>query len=342
MTTIDTASARGNNASIADSQPLIGESACMVRCRRRIDRFLSIDAPILIDGETGTGKDLAARAIHNRSLRASAPYVPVNCGALPETLVENELFGHKAGAFTDARGEQIGLVSQAGDGTLFLDEVETLSQRAQAALLRFLENHEYRPLGASNVRHCNARIIAATNVDLKTLVDRGEFRADLYYRLNILTLSMPTLRARHEDIPLLANYFLRRLAKCYARPVVTLTAETLQWMVNHDWPGNVRELENLIHREYLLCEEETLCIEDPNGDTFVADAGRVEPLPDTSDLNFREAKLKTIEHFERVYLKNLMQETRGNVTQAAAIAGKERRSLGKLMKKHAIDRSQFL
>jgi DNA-binding NtrC family response regulator len=225
----------------------------MVSCRRRIERFVAFDAPILIDGETGTGKDLAARAIHNRSARCDAPYVPVNCGALPETLVENELFGHKAGAFTDARGEQVGLVSQAGNGTLFLDEIETLSQRAQAALLRFLESHEYRPLGASTVRHCDARIIAATNVDLKTLVDKGEFRADLFYRLNILTLSMPTLRARREDIPLLANYFVRRLAGRYDRPVITLTAETVRWITRHDWPGNVRELENLIHREFLMC-----------------------------------------------------------------------------------------
>ncbi len=227
---------------------LIGESPAFRHCIRLIYQMAAWDATVLIQGETGTGKELAARAIHYLGRRRSAPFIPVNCGALPETLVESELFGHVRGAFTDARETRSGVIAQAEGGTLFLDEVEAMGPRAQVALLRFLQDSEYRPVGGTVVRGANGRVVASSNVPLAELVARKAFRSDLLFRLDVLPLALPPLREREADVVILALAFLRRFSRQYRQRPKTLDTASLAWLQRHTWPGNVRELENLMHR----------------------------------------------------------------------------------------------
>ena len=309
---------------------LIGDSPAFLACVRLIYRIAAWDATVLIQGETGTGKELAARAIHYLGSRRTAPFIPVNCGALPESLVETELFGHVRGAFTDARESRPGVVAQAEGGTLLLDEVEAMGPRAQGTLLRFLQDHEYRPIGGSVVRGANVRVIASTNADLSVMAARGAFRPDLLFRLNVLPLSLPPLRERGDDAMILAEAFLQRFGREYRQPPKTLDAASIAWLQRHQWPGNVRELENLIHRQVLLSESSVLHLA-PNdgGDSAVSEA------------SFREAKARAIEEFERKYIVALLMRTGGNISHAARIAGKERSRLGKLVKKYGLDRERF-
>ena len=234
---------------------LIGECPSFLDALDRLKRFTRCDAPVLIEGETGTGKELAARAVHYLSERREHPFIPVNCGALPDALLENELFGHAKGAFTDARESYTGLIAQAEQGTLFLDEVESLSPRAQVALLRFLQEMEYRPLGSPRTLQANVRVIGATNLSLEGMQAQGHFRQDLLYRLNIMPVRLPPLRERADDVLLLAEHFLAGLRRRYGRPDRYLHEDFLAWMRRHDWPGNIRELENLLHRQFLLAEQ---------------------------------------------------------------------------------------
>jgi DNA-binding NtrC family response regulator len=299
-------------------------------------------APVLLRGDTGTGKEMVARAIHYRSSRRDGPFVPVNCGAIPESLTENELFGHERGAFTDARGTQAGLVGQADGGTLFLDEVDALSAKAQVALLRFLQDNEYRPLGSRKVHKTDVRVVAATNADLAGLVRDRSFREDLLFRLNVLTIKLPTLRERCEDVALLAQHFIQQSSAKYDRPPKSLHPETLVWMRRYDWPGNVRELENLIEREFLMGEGATLRLSPPS-------EMRMERRQRAGDRRklagfdgaFNRIKAHVMEDFELRYLRWVLAETHGNVTLAATRAGKERRALGKLLKKHGINPRDF-
>jgi DNA-binding NtrC family response regulator len=323
------------SGSIPDSAgKLIGRSPAFVEFLRQLDKLARSNAPVLIEGDTGVGKELAARAIHYLGSRSQRPFVPVNCGAIPDNLVESELFGHARGAFTDAKQARIGLIAQANNGTLFLDEIETLSAKAQTTLLRFLQDHRYRPLGHSREEVCDARIIAATNLELGHMVRDGQFRGDLMYRLNILALRVPALRERTEDIALLARHFLRRYCAQYGLATKHLHPSTLRWMEQYAWPGNVRELENFLHRQVLLGD----------GDEILCPA-----IQDTTDkaecaatANFRTAKAQAIALFERRYLGNLLEQTGGNITAAARLAGKERRAFAKLAKKHGIDRGHYL
>ncbi len=321
---------------------LVGRSPAFIRVLNLIKKLGQSDAPVLVQGETGTGKELAARAIHYLGARHDYPFIPVNCGAIPDNLVENELFGHERGAFTDAKGSQPGLVSQAEGGTLVLDEVDALSPKAQVALLRFLENHEYRPLGGRRVRTIDVRIIAATHVDLRELAEQGVFRQDLVFRLNILVLKLPPLAARRGDVELLAQHFLRQYARRYHQPMRGIHPQALGWMNAYHWPGNVRELENLMHRAFVLSEGPTiqLCHLMPEEE----EDGAWEPDGEgrgPSEESFRAAKARIIARFEKQYLSRLLRETGGNVSLAARRAGKERRSLGKLLKKHGIERSRY-
>lgn len=309
---------------------LIGDSPAFLACIRVIHRMAAWDATVLVHGETGTGKELAARAIHYLGARRTAPFIPVNCGALPETLVESELFGHVRGAFTDAREARPGLVAQAEGGTLFLDEIEALGARGQGALLRFLQDHQYRPVGANVTRSANVRVIASANIDLAAMVGRGAFRADLLFRLNVLPLALPPLRDRGDDVIILADAFLRRFGQEYRQPSKTLNAASIAWLRRHPWPGNVRELENLIHRQFLLAEASVV---DLAPGTVVDDA--------LADANFRDAKAHAIAEFERRYIAALLVRTGGNISHAARIAGKERSRLGKLVKKYGLDHGRF-
>jgi DNA-binding NtrC family response regulator len=320
---------------------MVGRSPAFDCAVQRIRKFAQCDAPVLIEGETGTGKELAARAIHYLSHRQSYPFIPINCGALPDNLVENELFGHEKGAYTDARTAYMGLVAQAEGGTLFLDEIEALSSKAQVTLLRFLQEQEYRPLGAHRFSKANVRVVTASNSSLFELVKNGHFRSDLMFRLNIMPLVMPPLRQRIGDIELLAEHFISSHRLQYNQPDKYLSVAARQWLNNYSWPGNVRELENLLHREFLLAEGDAIEIpldQDPALEEKRASVG----LGSHENYGFNEAKARAIEAFERDYLLMLMAESHGNVTLAAKRAGKERRSLGKLLKKHRIDKSDYL
>lgn len=309
---------------------LVGDSPPFRDCLRLIRRMAACDATVLICGETGTGKELAARAIHYLGLRKSAPFIPVNCGALPENLVETELFGHARGAFTDAREARAGMVAQAEGGTLFLDEVEAMGPHAQVALLRFLQEREYRPVGGALIRGANVRVVASANVDLQVGATRGTFRQDLLFRLNVLPLQLPPLRERGDDVVTLAHTFLRRFSRQYSQPLKTLDADSLAFLRTHNWPGNVRELENLIQRHLLLNDSDVIRLVPGGG------AASAQAAP-----SFREAKKQAIAEFERNYIAALLARTRGNISLAARLSGKERSRLCKLVKKYGLDRESF-
>ena len=237
---------------------LVGRAPAFLGVLRLIEKFSACDATVLVQGETGTGKELAARAIHYLGARRSHPFIPVNCGALPDSLIENEFFGHVRGAYTDARESQSGLVANADGGTLFLDEIEALSPKGQVVLLRFLQDQVYKPLGSKSQISGDVRVIAASNFDLADLVESQAIRQDLFYRLAILSLTMPALRDRPGDLTLLARHFTRRFAHQYGRAECNFDRDSVELLINHDWPGNVRELENLVHREFLMTDDEVL------------------------------------------------------------------------------------
>jgi DNA-binding NtrC family response regulator len=324
---------------------LVGASPAFLAARRLLQRVAPCPAPVLVQGETGTGKELFARAVHYLSDRRSGPFIPVNCGALPDSLVESELFGHVRGAFTDAREAREGLVAQARGGTLFLDELETLSPRGQVALLRFLQDQEYRPVGGRIVRDANVRVVGSTNASLDALVAKGQYRHDLLFRLNVLVLDLPPLRAREDDVVLLANVFVQRLARQYSRPAPRLHPRARAFLRSHTWPGNVRELENLMHREFLLCDGPEI---DPTP-AAPSECARLAAAMDASAQDdsalttfpFRAAKARAVEAFERAYLAELLERARGNVSLAARLAGKERSRLSRLIRKHGLSGAAF-
>jgi DNA-binding NtrC family response regulator len=319
---------------------LIGESDAFQRALRLIEKIADCDATTLVHGETGTGKELAARAIHYLGTRADYPFIPVNCGAIPDTLIENELFGHRRGAFTDARESQRGLVAQADGGTLFLDEVDALSPKGQVTLLRFLQDLHYRPVGGQREERADVRVIAATNVDLAALASKKVFRLDLLYRLNVLSVPVPPLRARGRDAELLAEHFIRIYSARYGRPAKPFHPDSLRWILSYHWPGNVRELENLVHREYLLSGGPAIQIEAVRLGARVDEAGA--PGAAEAAFDFNRAKARAIASFEREFLARALAETGGNISLAARRCGKERRSFGRLLKKHGIDKSEYL
>jgi len=308
---------------------LIGSSRPFLAAIEKIPRLADSDATVLITGETGTGKELFARAMHYNGPRRDNPFVPLNCGALPDHLFENELFGHVRGAYTDASYLQTGLLAEAEGGTLFLDEVDTLSKPAQTKLLRFLQDREYRPLGSAKSLTANVRTIGATNTDLREQVRMQTFREDLYHRLNILTVNVPTLRGRREDIPILAQYFLTRYAAQYGRGQMRLSAAAARKLEVYSWPGNVRELENIVHRAVVIAPALTL---EP-GDIELPGSAGIEEA-ETGPL--QAAKRRAIKEFEHSYLSNLLVTSQGNISQAARAAGKDRRALQRMIRKHGL------
>jgi len=320
---------------------LMGDSPVFVRALKLIERLGKLDIPVLIEGETGTGKELAARAIHYGGLRRAFPFVPVNCGSFAETLIESELFGHVKGAFTDAGVDKPGLVAAAERGTLFLDEVDSLSARAQVALLRFLQDWSYRPVGGHVEARANVRIVAATNHSLERLAERGQFRRDLLYRLSVLTLPLPPLRERGDDVFALARHFLESSRSRYGSHAESLDERECGWFSEYEWPGNVRELENLILREAVLCEARVLRPPPPSAFFEKRETRFDSFVRNLSTLRFSSAKAKVLTHFEQDYLTALMTRAKGNVSHAARLSGKERRALGKLLKKHGMEPGRF-
>lgn len=330
-----------------DDEPLpeihanfIGRSPQIRQLLHTIVTVARYDAPVLITGETGTGKELAARGIHYSSARRDQPFVPVNCGALSDDLLLAELFGYEKGAFTDAKRAHRGLVAQAAGGVLFLDELDSLSVRGQAALLRFLQEQEYRPIGAESTRRGDVRVITATNKNIQALVTRGLFREDLYYRVHLLDLELPPLRAREGDIAVLAEYFLDQLSRRYEIPAKRLHPMTTRWMLEYEWPGNVRELQNYLYRLFVLSRGSVICVPRVKG-APMSWHGTLLARPSEVVGEFRREKAHALNEFERDYLQKVMKVAGGNVSLAARHAGKERRAFRRLLKKHGIDRATF-
>ncbi|MEO8007719.1 MAG: sigma-54 dependent transcriptional regulator [Betaproteobacteria bacterium] len=322
---------------------LIGKAPVFLDVLRLISKFCACDATVLVQGETGTGKELAARAIHYLSRRRGHPFIPVNCGALPDTLVENELFGHVRGAFTDAREHRVGLVGRAQGGTLFLDEIESLSPKAQVVLLRFLQDGTYQPLGGKELLVGDARVVAASNIEIGDLVKTGTFRQDLLYRLALLTVRMPALRERRGDPRVLAEYFLAQFERRGDRAGHKLDANSLERLASHSWPGNVRELENLVHRALLMAEGSLIHLFDdaPAAASATASSSPALVIGLPAELSFRRAKALVVAQFEREFVTRALCESGGNVSAAARMIGKERRAFGRLLSKYGIDRANF-
>ena len=323
-------------------ESLVGESAVFRDAVRPVSAVARSDATVLITGETGTGKELAAHAIHYLSPRAAYPFCPVNCGSLPDSLLQDELFGHEAGAFTDARTRRAGLLHESRNGTLFLDEVDALTPRAQVALLRLLQDRTFRPLGSSRLEQVDVRFLAASNAPLDELVRAGTFRHDLYYRLSVITIRLPPLRDRRGDIPLLVARFLEKHTPA-GGPVPQVDPDAMAALTAFDWPGNVRELESVIVRAVVLGEGRTIHREDLGLPSPAASPPEAvaEESRGRAERSYQALKAQAIADFERDYLARLMARHRGNVSQAARAAGKERRELGRLLKKHQIDRGAF-
>ncbi|HLL70132.1 MAG TPA: sigma-54 dependent transcriptional regulator [Pyrinomonadaceae bacterium] len=315
-------------------QRLVGESVKFLAEIKKIPLAARSDGRVLISGETGTGKELCARAIHYLSPRAARPFVPVNCGAIPVELVENEMFGHERGAFTGAANARPGLIEEAEGGTLFLDEIDCLPLLAQTKLLRFLQEKEYRRLGSSKTLRADVRVITASNIDLEEAVKRGKLRQDLYYRLNVIPVRLPPLRERREDIPLLAQHFVAQYAAEFDKRLATLSPESIRKLVSYDWPGNVRELEHTIERAVLLSDETQIGV----GEIVLpGDVAAASPDEDS----FRQAKAKAVAQFERSYIQQLLLSHRGNISRAAQAARKNRRAFWQLIRKHRIDVEDF-
>jgi two-component system, NtrC family, response regulator GlrR len=313
-------------------QQLIGSSAAFLSETNKIPVVAKSDISVLISGETGTGKEMVGRAIHYLSPRAGQRFVPVNCGAIPVELLENELFGHERGAFTGASGSRDGLIQEAEKGTLFLDEVDCLPLLAQVKLLRFLQEKEYRPLGSTKSLKGDVRIIAASNANLEQAVASGTLRRDLYYRLNVVPINLPPLRDRSADILLLAHHFLAYHAARLNSPAREFSPEAERKLMLYSWPGNVRELEHVVERLVVLSTQKTI------HESQIVFPGENDRL---GSMSFQEMKAKVISQFETNYIQNLLIAYKGNISKAAEAAQKERRTFWQLVRKYKIDAHKF-
>jgi DNA-binding NtrC family response regulator len=310
---------------------LVGKDPSFVMALEQVKLFTGSNATVLITGETGTGKELFAHAIHSLGRRKNGPFIPIDCSALPEHLAESELFGHCRGAFTDAHSDRKGLAAMAEGGTLFLDEIDSLSLASQAKILRLLQEGTYRSLGSDRFVRANVRVIAASNLNMEECVRERRFRSDLYFRVNVLRLHLPSLRERRGDITLLAKYFLDRQTVEANGPRKAFSPAALRRLQSYSWPGNVRELFNTVERAAVCCVGRQIT------SAHISFVGYSIDSPNNSlDCSFRRAKQFMIERFEQDYIKGLMAKHQGNITHAAQEACKERRAFGKLVKKYGI------
>ncbi|HQZ01106.1 MAG TPA: sigma 54-interacting transcriptional regulator [Thauera sp.] len=307
---------------------LISHSARMQTLLDEARLIAVSDASVLIRGDSGTGKELLARAIHRASPRAAAPFIAINCGAIPEPLLESELFGHVRGAFTGATGQQTGLIQAAHGGTLFLDEIGDMPLALQVKLLRVLQERTVRPVGATRSEAVDLRVLSATHCDLDTALAKGQFREDLYYRINVVSLELPTLGERREDIPLLAEHFLRQLAVKYGKDLNGFAADALEALATAQWPGNVRQLQNVVEQVCALSTTPLI----PR--SLIERALRVQPI---EALGYAEAKRR----FERDYLIKLLKLTAGNVSDAARLAERNRTEFYRLLQRHGLTPDLF-
>jgi two-component system, NtrC family, response regulator len=310
-------------AAAAQIDGIIGNSPEMLRVLRSIEKMAPANVAVLLRGESGTGKELLARAVHKLSARAHEPFVPINCAAIPETLLESELFGHERGAFTGALKQTIGKIESANRGTLFLDEIGDVPLPMQVKLLRFLQDQVVERIGGRNPVQVDVRIVCATNQDLDLMMTEGRFREDLYYRLNEVTVQVPPLRERGSDAVVLANFFLRRFAIEYGRLARGFNATALAALSDYPWPGNVRELENRIKRAVVMTEDPLLS---------AADLGLAVPEEDTQSLTLRDARARA----DRDALQSALARAGSNLSKAAKLLGISRPTLYDLMQQHRI------
>jgi two-component system response regulator GlrR len=310
----------------AEMDMLVGRSENFTSAVRQIRLAGSANTSVLICGETGTGKELFARAIHYLGLRANQPFIPVNCGAIPESLFENEFFGHTRGAYTGASETREGLIHEAEGGTLFLDEINTLTAFSQVKLLRFLEDRKYKALGSATYIQSNVRIISAANTTLDDAAESGSFRQDLLYRINTITIHLPPLRDRPCDIPILAQYYLEKYARANNREKLWISDGAMRKLASHTWPGNVRELQHMMEQLAVLSTSMLIRAKDIHLE---------EPAPCMLE-SFTHARRLTLMAFEKEYVLKLLKECRWNVTKAAERAKRDRRWLQRLMRKHSL------
>jgi len=318
-------------------EEILGTGAGMQRVFETIRRVAEIEADVLIIGETGTGKELVARSIHKRSARKSGRFVPVDCGAIPEDLLESEFFGHERGAFTGANARSLGLLEFAHQGTFFLDEIGELSTRLQVKLLRVLQERKIRRVGGREEIPVEVRVVAATSRNLAEEIKEGRFRDDLYYRINVARIDLPPLRDRREDIPLLVEHFVKRYAAEMGRQVTGADPEVVEVLSRYHWPGNVRELQNVLKRSLAMSRQSILSVEDLP-DELVVTAG---DKSGADNGGFFHARTQRIAAFEREYLTNLLRASAGDVSQAAREARIPRGTFYRLLKKHDIDPAGF-
>lgn len=325
---------RRNSEGRTDSDELVGSSAAMEQLRERIERAAPTPATVLVTGESGTGKELVARAIHRKSLRRDQSYVQVNCAAIPEELIESELFGHEKGSFTGAVRKQVGKFVAADRGTIFLDEVGDMSARTQAKVLRVLQNGEVEPVGAGTVARVDVRVIAATHRNLAHEIKEGRFREDLYYRLNVVPIRTPPLREHLEDIPMLVDYFVRQYSLANNYRPKRFSPEALEELAQLPWKGNVRELRNLVERLLILSPADTVSRQD----VVAAVGGSERELTSTilSAGTLRQMREKA----ERLFLVKKLEENAWNVTRTAELIGTPRSNLYKKMEQYGIERPE--
>ncbi len=316
---------------------MIGRSPGMLKIFDDIKQVAASDVDVLIFGETGTGKELVARCVHDRSRRSGSRFVPVDCGAIPEDLLESEFFGHERGAFTGANSRSLGLLEFAAHGTLFLDEIGHLPLKLQAKLLRAIQERRIRRVGGTGEFDVDVRVVAATSLDLDEAVRQQRFRADLFYRINVARIKLPALRDRQEDIPLLASHFTARYAHDMGRSGVELDAEAVEVLCHYPWPGNVRELQNVVKRVLAMNRTELIRVEDLP-DEIVAGAG---VLSDRDQQGFFELREQHVASFERQHLIQLLQNHGGDVSAATAEARLPRGTLYRLLKKHDLNPADF-
>jgi DNA-binding NtrC family response regulator len=323
--------------------PLIGNSQAMQRLQSQIEQVAKTTATILITGESGTGKELVARAIHFHSLRKDKVFTPLDCSTIPESLIESELFGHLRGSFTGAMKDKKGLVEETRHGTLFLDEIGDLSPAMQVKLLRVLQEGEYKVIGENRIRKVDIRFIAATHQNLPEKIRKGEFREDLFYRLNVINIQLPPLRERKDDIALLAHHFLQKYSTLNGKSFQGIAAEAMEHLMRQEWPGNVRELENVMERGVILAAGNTLRTADlaVSGQLSLAPSAPEMAAQDFYSMPFKEAKDRLIEKFHAEYIAKALGRHDGNVSQAAKESGLKRQYLHRLMRDVHVDAKTF-
>ncbi len=324
---------------LAVFQDLVGKSAVMQRLYETIQMAAKTELTVLITGESGTGKDLSARAIHALSARSRGPFVAVNCPTVPENILESELFGYRKGAFTHATENRPGLFQESHGGTIFLDEIGDISPSIQTKLLRVLQEKEIKPLGDTRSIVVDVRIVASTNQDLRAKIEAGQFREDFFYRLNVLPIRQPSLREHREDIPLIANYLLEKHCTLMHRPLKRISPELMYLFMGLDWRGNVRELENLIMRGISFSAGTDIHVEDVG---WTAGEAKPHAIPlDFGDMGYKQAKQRCLERFNQDYLGELLSSCKGNVSQAARMCGLERQALQQIMRRYGIRADEY-